>query len=93
LKKSGKNLLQRIKKRYKLRKIKKRYETLVKEKDRVKNYFPQRKRLRESEYLTKQLSLNLRSTKKKEKRLREALMRGLRGLLLLDKMEATYGKS
>jgi hypothetical protein len=93
LKKSGKNLLQRIKKRYKLKKIKKRYGTLVKEKDRVKNYFPQRKKLRESEYLTKQLLLNLRSTKKKEKRLREALMRGLRGLLLLDKMEATYGKS
>jgi hypothetical protein len=92
LKKSEKNLLQRIKKRYKLRKIKKRYETLVKEIDRARNYFPQRKRLRESEYLTKQLLLNLRSTKKKEKRLRGALMRGLRGLLLLNKMEAIYGK-
>jgi hypothetical protein len=55
LKKSEKNLLQRKKKRYKLRKIKKRYGTLVKEKDRVKNYFPQRKKPRESEYLTKQL--------------------------------------
>jgi hypothetical protein len=55
LKKSEKNLSRRIKKRYKLRRIKKRYGTLVKGRDKVKNYFPQRKKPTKSEYLTKQL--------------------------------------
>jgi hypothetical protein len=92
LKKSEKSSLQKIKKGYKLKRIKKRYGILVKERGRARNCFPQRRKPTESEYLTKQLLLDLRSTEKKEKRLGGALMRGLRGLRVLGKMEATYEK-